>query len=378
MKNIILIVFLASVFAFPLISQKIMVDMSLKQDAELFQVQEPLKLWLNFLSSNNDEEGARFWNETEVNQYGKSNYFLLNDIDYFEFGNKLKSLQQGTTVLSISKTDSLYKITSQLQVVYNDSNTLTPFIFHVYAGRELKSGELKLYNPLSINIATKFQTKNYKNITYIFPEHLTFDKSQVKKQQSVLEKISLEFKIPLEKYSFVFTENRDSYFSLFGYDFNFQNIGQEYPSGKADSEMNSVYSYGCGFYYPHELIHLMINNKWKNSHLWFNEGFATYFGKSRGKDLDWHLQRIKDWLMANPDVDLNNLLVLRNLDDVTSFHYALGGFFIKIAYEKGGANLVEKLMESGLSDENFYDALESHLGIHKQDINTFVRAALNN
>ena len=79
----------------------------------------------------------------------------------------------------------------------------------------------------------------------------------------------------------------------------------------------------------------------------------------------------------NPDVDLNNPLDLVNMDNLTGYKYVLGGYFVKLAYEKGGPDLVKQLLESGNSEENFYFALESILGIKKGSLNSTIRSNLN-
>lgn len=354
-------------------SQNIFIDQSLLQNVELFQLKEPLNLWLNFLKTQDDKIGSQFWNKKEVEQFSDSTYFQMSDLDYFELGNKIKTLNYGTTVLSITKSDTLYKITSKFEYRINDSASVTPFIFHVYASKEKSSDSLKLFNPFPINKKLYLQEFTFKNITYVYPKNHKFDKSLAKKQDRIIQKVEKDFNLSLDHSTYIFTSDRSAYFQMRGYDFHFQNNGVEYPSGNADVENNTVYSYGCDEYFPHELIHLLINPKWTNAHGWFIEGFATYFGGSRGKTHDWHLEKLNNYLIDNPDLDLNNLLDLINMDDFTDFRYVIGGLFIKIAYEKEGAKLVEQLMISDNSDIAFYEVLETKLGINKQSINKYIR-----
>src|SRR5690554_6625219 len=170
---------------------------------------------------------------------------------------------------------------------------------------------------------------------------------------------------------------RSSFFKLRGYDFHFENIGVETPSGRADVENGIVYSYGCNEFYPHELIHLFLNLKYPNAHSWFIEGFATYYGQSRGQPLEWHLKKLKDYLNEHPEIDLNSPLNLVNMDHVTGYKYALGGLFVKIAFEQGGVNKVRLLLDSGNSNEDFFLALEAVLGIERNSLNSYIRNYLN-
>ncbi|RYM31332.1 hypothetical protein ERX46_16755 [Brumimicrobium glaciale] len=357
--------------------QNIFVDQSLKQSISLYDLEAPLQLWLDFLISENDISGSKYWNIGEVNRYSDSTYFQLHDLDYFNIGDKVKTLQYGTTVLSITQHDSLYKITSKFQVNYNDSISITPFIFHVYAKKEESSGALKLFNPYPINLDLNMTSQKVGFITYVYPTNHKFNKRLARKQSRLLKQVAKDFAFELSNYQFVFSQDKSSFFELRGYDFHFENIGLDVPSGKADVKNGIVYSHGCNEFYPHELIHLFLNPKYPNAHSWFIEGFATYFGQSRGQSLEWHLQKLKNYLNMYPEIDLNTLLNLGNMDYISGYKYVLGGFFIQIAYEQGGSEKVKQLLNSGSSDEDFYLALESVLGIKQSSLNEYIREYFN-
>ncbi len=360
-----------------IIAQNIQVDPMLMQDLELFNINEPLQLWLNFLKSKDDKKGSQYWNSKEVKQYSDSTYFQLKDLDYFGDRKIIKTLNQGTTVLSITKKDTLYKITSMLRFKVNDSVSTTPFLFHVYASIEKESGLLKIYNPFPINQKLMMQEKSFENIRYVFPKYHAFNKSLAKEQTRKIAFVEKEFNLKLNYPTFIFTNNRSELYRLLGYDFNFQDIGDEKPFGHAFVQYNYVYACGNGEYFPHELIHLLINPTWPKAHTWFIEGFATYFGESRGKSLDWHLNNFKNYYLAHPMEDYSDLLSKRNIDDISGFQYVIGGLFVKLAYEKGGAEAVKRLMTFEDNDTGFYQALEMVLGIKKEGINQFFTAYFN-
>jgi hypothetical protein len=61
MHNLIILFFL--VISLEGYSQKnIRIDESLKQNIDLENLEAPLELWINFLSSKDDKDGAKFWN----------------------------------------------------------------------------------------------------------------------------------------------------------------------------------------------------------------------------------------------------------------------------------------------------------------------------
>ena len=65
------------------------------------------------------------------------------------------------------------------------------------------------------------------------------------------------------------------------------------------------------------------------------------------------------------------------MDNLTGFKYVLGGYFIQLAYEKGGANLVKQLLSAGSTNDDFYQSLESILKIKKDGLNEYIRKNLN-
>jgi hypothetical protein len=352
------------------------IDPMFEMSVEQFDLQKPLALWLNFLNSENDLAASIYWNENEINQYGDSSYFLMMELDYSETGDIVQNLKHGTTIIGISENKGLYKITSKFEFKINDSTFVNPYIFHVYAKSTSPNGELKLYNPLPINKELYMESEKIGNIEYIYPKSHVFNRKKAKKQYKEIKALAKKFDFTLSDYQFIFTNDRESMYRLGGYDFNFQSIGNEQPSGKADVKSRIVYSYGRGEYFPHELIHLFINPAWPRAHSWLIEGFATYYGGSRGETLDWHLKRLTDHLKNHPEVDLDNMLELRNMDVITGYRYVLGGYIIQLAYEKGGIKLVKKIMETGESDLELYTAIEDLLGINRNDLNEYIRKDL--
>src|SRR5690606_25096141 len=89
--------------------------------------------------------------------------------------------------------------------------------------------------------------------------------------------------------------------------------------------------------------------------------------------LNWHIERTNLYLQKHPEINLNNMLKLTNLDSYTDFHYVLGGLIAKKMYEKGGWDLLKELMSSGKTEVDYYKTIEKHLGIKKMELNDYIR-----
>ena len=75
-------------------SQNIRIDQSLKLNIELETLDAPLELRINFLNSHNNRDGAKYWNQSEIDQNSDSTYFQMRDLDDLGIGDRIKKLKQ--------------------------------------------------------------------------------------------------------------------------------------------------------------------------------------------------------------------------------------------------------------------------------------------
>jgi hypothetical protein len=371
MNKLLIIIFL--VLSLKSLGQSVTVNYDI--DTTIFKVSEPLNLWLDFLNTKDDSLGSKYWNLKEVNKYGQTSYFLIEKELQFGMDNYLKLLSYSNIkVLNVKKIDEYFKITSIMEFKPKEKTCNVQYIFHVYAG--IENGELKLFNPLDINTKLNFNSTTIGYIKYHYPKFHDFDYELAKKQSDYLFELSNKFKVAIDTVDYYFANTNAELLEVRGFDFLIGNSGKEIPSGKADPKNRIVYASGIGEYYPHELIHFLLNPKFPNCHLWINEGVATYFGMSRGKELDWHLRKLNEYLVEHPEINLNNMLDLRTLDQYTGYRYVLGGYIVKKAFEKGSYELVKKIMNAGKEDADFYNVIENILGIKRQELNSVIRKDL--
>ncbi|MBL4669430.1 MAG: hypothetical protein JKY30_09235 [Flavobacteriales bacterium] len=369
-KLLILIFFALSLKSF---GQSVTVNYDI--DTTVFKVAEPLNLWLDFLNTKDDSLGSKYWNSKEVKKYGETSYFLIEKELQFGMDNYLKLLSYSNIkILSVKKIDEYFKITSIMEFKPKEKTCNVQYIFHVYAG--IENGELKLFNPLEINTKLNFNSTTIGYIKYHYPKCHDFDYELAKKQNDYLIDLSEKFKVNIDTVDYYFANSNTELLKARGFDFLIANSGEEIPSGKADPKNRIVYASGIGEYYPHELIHFLLNPHFPNCHLWINEGVATYFGMSRGKELGWHLKKLNEHLLEHPEINLNNMLELKTLDQYTDYRYVLGGLIIKKAFEKGSYELVKKMMNAGKEDTDFYSVIEKYLGIKRQELNIIIRQEL--
>jgi len=373
MKKLLLIIFTITTLSYR--AQDILINYDV--DTTIYEVGKPLQLWIDFLKTKDDSTGARYWNDAEVKKYGYKSYFLLeNELD-FGMDNFLELLGHSTIkVLQVKQNAGVFKISSLMEFKPEAATSNIQYIFHVYVKEQ--KGSFKLYNAIGINSALYLNHANIGYVHYHYPKSHLFNQALAQKQSDFITKFAENFEVQPDTVQYYFGANHEELDNIKGLDFIIRNSGEQLPFGKADVENKIVYSSGLGEYYPHELIHVILHKKYKNMHFWFNEGVATYFGMSRGKELDWHLKKVNTYLLLHPELDLNDLTKLqnKNMDATTGFKYALGGFLIQYAYEKGGYALIKILLNAGNTDAAFYNALKEHLGLEQSTLNTFFRSEL--
>ena len=373
MKNLFIVLLFAIALPYSGKAQGVFVNYDV--DSTIFDIGAPLKLWLDFLGTKDDSTGAQYWNQAEVEKYGEDSYFLLEKQLNFGTDNYLYLFSYATiNVVRIVEVGDYFKITSMLDFSTDERPGNIQCLFNVFAGMD--QGKLKLFNALAINTQHYLSNTTVGFIRFHYPKYHKFDYELAQKQTDFLVAFSREFGVEPDTVDYYFADTKEEVERMKGFDFVAGGSGQEIPTGIADAINRIVYCSGAAEYYPHEIIHVLLYGKYNNCHGWINEGMATYFGMSRGKPLDWHLEKTAKYLSEHQEIDLTNMLELITLDEYTGYRYALGGLVVQQAFEKGGYDLVKTLLNAGKTSAEFYEALEKHLGWKKDQLNTVIRDLL--
>ena len=324
-----------------------------------------MMLFQNYIASNPQNKARNpFWNIGEQKKH--KNYDFLED----EFQ---PSLYMGfpVHVLSIKTINDTYQIKVQYSYCKEDGSPYILAIVNYYAKEE--NGALKLFNALTIN-KKSWNCKTLGSVKFYYPAYHTFDNKKAYKLNEYISEICGIFGVLPKPFEYYLADDYDEIQKLKGIDYYIGMGGKSRPSGKASDD--KVYCGGLGEYYPHEVFHVQVDEHFPNMHFWVSEGIATLLGGSRGKSLDWHIKKTHDYLQKHPEINLNDMLNLKNVDGTTSYHYVLGGLIAMKIREKGSWNLLKKFISSGKTDEDYYNAIEKYLGINKSELNDYIREQL--
>lgn len=326
---------------------------------------EIMELFENYLASNpQNKQRNHFWNVKEQEQ--NKNYDFLES----EFQ---PSLYMGFPVhiLSIKFKNNVCLIKAQFSNCKADGSPYVLAIVNYVAKKE--NGQYKLYNYLNY-MKESWTCTTVGMVDFYYPLYHKFDFEKAQKLNDFVNQTCNNFDVQPKHFEYYLADDYDEIQELKGIDYYLGMGGRSEPSGKATD--NKVYCGGLGEYYAHEVFHVQIDEYFPEKHFWVSEGIATLLGGSRGKSLAWHIKRTNLYLQKHPEINLNDMLKLTNLDNQTSYQYVLGGLIAKKIFDKGGWGLLKEFMSSGKTEENYYDAIEEHLGIKKSEMNDYTREQL--
>lgn len=348
------------------------VFMNFDIDTTVWDVKAPVDLWMEFLNTKDDSLGAEYWNAEEVSQYGVNDYLALGKELNYGHPNFLELLSYANIrIMSVRERSGYFKISNVLSFMNQEGKEDVHCMFYVYAGYE--KGELKLFNPLKVNKELRMNSEKIGLLTYYFPKNHFFDKEKAQRQNDFITQLAMDFGVPAVEIDYYFAGTTEEMQELKGFDFLYGDNGPDRPTGRAYVKDKAVYTSGIGEYYPHEIIHVLVNPYYPDAHLWLIEGLATYYGMSRGKDITYHLKKLNKHLRGHPEIDLNNMLALNSIDAETDYRYVLGGFIIGEILKKDGIEGVKLALQGGRQEEDFYRVIEEQLGIERSAINTEFR-----
>lgn len=334
-------------------------------DTSNVEVKQVQKVFENYIHARPDSiYNNPYWSNSDKKNKG---HF---DILYGEFQ---PSLYMGFPihVLSIKSKNGIFVIKAMFSSCDQEGQPYVLAIANFIVKKE--NNEYKLSNYLDYS-REKWNKKNIGLVTFYYPLYHPFDSVKANNLNIFSGDFCKNLKISTTAYDYYLADDFDELQQLKGLDYYLGMGGEVKPTGKAGDY--SAFCGGMGEGYFHEPIHILMGNNFK-SHLWAGEGVATYFGGSRGQNLSWHLAKVNNYLNANKNVDLGNMLALRTLDEYTDYRYALGGFIVKLVFDKGGWNLLRQFLNAGSTDEEYYLSIQTCLGVGKSDLNKYLREQIN-
>ncbi|MBI4547275.1 MAG: hypothetical protein HY707_04790 [Ignavibacteriae bacterium] len=339
-------------------------------DTSQQEIASVIKLWEAYLNSNPDTlYDNPYWLTSE-----KERFKPFDFIAHTWWGVSLYAwlLRCHTTVLSVSKIGESYIIRTMLYNSLPRDSGKVSVVSIIQTGARLENGTYKLCNVLPIN-TRHWEKEQVGSIKFVFPPDHVFNGTLAERMNQFIDSVAAVWQITVVPIEYYFADDIDRVAKALGFDYWPAEGNIIGPRGFMDSKNRIIYSGGSNEWYPHEFVHLYINPLFPIAHHYFLEGYATLVGGSGGQDLLWHIRRNYEYLKDHPEIDV---LTFKGVDMFTPASYFIGGLLCKMAEEKGGLQLIRKLMSYGKEDEDLYRAIQEVFGVGKEDINNFLRKKL--
>ncbi|MEO1654495.1 MAG: hypothetical protein AAFU64_13200, partial [Bacteroidota bacterium] len=194
-------------------------------------------------------------------------------------------------------------------------------------------------------------------------------------------KVADLFEVEPLSFDYIVTNNTRDVSDVMGlhlFSYSYQPVAS---GGMADTFNNVIYAGNNSEYYPHEVVHLYTNHKYpRQYHPWVDEGIAALLGGSTGYHIEWHWEKLRRFLLENPDYQMNDLSELQtyipNGEYITDFRYAIGALICQLILEKEGMQGIFEALQAGRTEENYFEIIEKKLGVKKSDFEAFVKAEI--
>ncbi|WP_298426769.1 hypothetical protein [uncultured Kordia sp.] len=350
-------------------------DFEVKIDTNVENANDPeekeiIALWTAYLKSGEYENA-------ETTHWDTSQYRIP---DNFLWMVNIKTVRTRTpkvqcTILGIFPVENgHYAIKTSLAHLDENNTIVLEAILSVYAKKV--NGKYLLINSSQYH-KDIWQKKKVGNITYyIHPMH-QFDEKDAIRMNVFNEEISKMFTTSPIPFDYFLSSYSREIVRLLGYDYMSKIYIPGQTGGVADIRNRSVYAGNNSAYYAHELVHIYTHELFPDAdHFWLNEGFATYMGGSGGNELDWHIEKLKAYVLENPglEISLQNLRgYIPNGEHHTEFRYVIGGLVCKKVFEKHGMQGIIDGLRTVDTDEDFFSFIKEKLGVSQENFSTYIK-----
>lgn len=313
----------------------------------------------------------------EYNKYWLQSEYKTNGIPYYDIYN-VEASKYGPdfykpTLMEITPGDNdSQKIVKIAYVGHNDDTkeNIVRTIYNIVAEKDSSGIIFSMY--------LNYITKNWKetkigSVTYkISPLACrTLNMTEALKQKREIAELSDFFgckEIPVNYYSCI---NPVEVFQIKGFDYN--PLMYVDKSGGLNEPGDNIISGNNSDYYMHEVVHSYIAHLYPSINSFLNEGFAMLIGGSGHFGYEWHRNKMKKYLEANPNFSFadhtTNTWEPLFIDKETQITYMLGALVCERTLRLYGKT---KLFEIFKSKSDLFDTLKE-VGLTKENLNIELR-----
>lgn len=228
-------------------------------------------------------------------------------------------------------------------------------------------GQPRFVSELELHKAN-YRTVRNRNITYHFPAATSFSYARSNKMLAQLKRIEQQWGFKPVDINYYFAPNAIELAKMRGMDYNWR-MDRTTPSGITHAEQRTIFCQGLGEGYLHEVLHIYFNPLYRNAPIC--HGLIYYLAGGLGKDFDWMIHRMNEYLRKYPETDLSQYDTLITKDPMLHIDYVSEGLLCKMMEEKDGIAGLKRALQYKTVDE----LLQKEFDVDKRNTDAFLKAS---
>jgi hypothetical protein len=202
-------------------------------------------------------------------------------------------------------------------------------------------------------VALHYQTKEWKkfekgNMLFVVSPNKEPNRREIRRSVKFSKNMARLFDTKPMNLTYYSCRNPIEVMKIKGYDY-VPNMFFDTIGGMAEATV--LYSGNNSEYYPHEIVHCYLAQRYSEGNWFVNEGLATFWGGTGGYTLDECLVPFKKFILENKDLDVETLLFSReDFQPHISTSYVLFGLISKMIFEKQGLDGIDDFVSQTKDD----------------------------
>jgi len=231
-----------------------------------------------------------------------------------------------------------------------------------------EDGQSRFISELELH-KKEYRTIKNRNITYHFPESVTFNKPRSDAMLFRLKNIERQWGFKPIQIDYYYATNNIELSRMRGLDFNYNMDGMT-PSGITYSAQRMIFCHGLGEGYLHEVLHIYFNPRYEESPMC--HAMIYYLAGGLGKDFNWMINRMDEYLQKFPETDLGQFENLQSKDPMLHIDFVVKGLLCKLIDQRDGITGLKRALKYKTLDE----LLLTEFNLRMSGLDAYLKAAI--
>jgi hypothetical protein len=322
--------------------------------------------YLSSFEGRRTPDYARYWSREDYSRSALPDdivYAIADDYPSYWMGGKRPSIFYARAHKDYVHLKALVASTD------SNGNIIPWAITNHYVQFEDDNRQPRFTSELELHPQDYKEVKN-RNITYHLPASQEFSQQVSDKMLNHLKLIEKQWGFEPIELHYYYAANAEELAHMRGMDYSFA-MDAANPSGISYPRHRKLFCQGLGEGYLHEVLHMYFNPVYEQSPMC--HAMIYYLAGGIGKDFNWFVDRMNEYLQQYPDTDLSRYETLTTHDKMLHIDYVVKGLLCKLIDEKDGTPGLKRALAYSTVDA----LLQQEFGITPRELNAFLRKSFS-